>query len=259
MSALRCAALSSSSRSGHESGVGDDGEAQLERATRIFLAERLRLLRIAQRVVSDRAAAEDVVQDVWLRWQRVDQREIQNPVAFLTTATTHLAINVIQSARHRHEQPTESLWGAWPCRVPEPAGDAERAVAVDRMLGYLMAKLTSAELAAFVLRKSFDYPYAELAQVLETTQENARQLVRRAQVALATDRARPVDRVTHRRLVAAFGAATAGELGGLERVLVDAVSRCPRRSEPARRRRRAPREAALPQAVARTAVRVAQP
>src|SRR6478735_9590225 len=80
----------------------------LDVALEVFLAERTRLFRIAYRVVGDVASAEDVVQEAWLRWQRTDRRVIKNPAAFLTTTTTHLAINVIQSARYRHEAPIES-------------------------------------------------------------------------------------------------------------------------------------------------------
>src|SRR5262245_29932012 len=74
--------------------------SHLDDAVETFLAERPRLLRIAYGIVGNVAAAEDVVQETWLRWQRCDRGEINNPAAFLATATTRLAINVIQSAGH---------------------------------------------------------------------------------------------------------------------------------------------------------------
>jgi RNA polymerase sigma-70 factor (ECF subfamily) len=202
-------------------------EAEAERAVQLFLAERTRLLRVAYRVVGDAATAEDVVQDAWLRWQRVDKREVKNPAAWLTTATTHLAINVIQSARHRHETPTESPRIALVRSSDEPAEHVERSAAVEGVLAFLMAKLTSSELAAYVLRKCFEYPYDEIATILRTSTPNARQLVRRAQLSIAAVRMRPVDAGAHRRLATAFTAATVeGDLEPLERFLADRACRC---------------------------------
>jgi len=203
-------------------------QVELDQALQIFLAERTRLLRVAYRVVGDVGTAEDVVQDTWLRWQRMDRREVKNPAAFLTTATTHLAINLIQSARCRHETPTDTPRAAVVALSEQPTGHAERALAVERMLGFLMTKLTSTELAAYLLRKSFDYPYQAIGEVLETTAPNARQLVRRSQISIASSRVRSVDAAALRRLVAAFRAATGeGDLERLERLLAEGVHQCP--------------------------------
>ena len=200
-------------------------QAELGWAVDVFLAERVRLLRVAYGVVGDRASAEDVVQEAWLRWQRVDRREIQSPAAFLSTATTRLAINLIQSARHRRESATEMPRGVEANLAPGPVEQAERAESVERMLGFLMARLTSSELAAYLLRKSFEYPYQEIADLLGTTAPNVRQLVRRAQVRIAGFRTRRVDVSAHRRLVAAFRAASdQGDVESLERLLSGSVS-----------------------------------
>ena len=211
-------------------GVRADAGEDLDEALRVFLAERTRLMRVAFRVVGDVAEAEDVVQEAWLRWQRVDRREIRNPAAFLTTATTHLAINLVQTARHRHETPVD-LPRDTAALMQDATSLAERAIAVEGLLGFLMAKLTSSELAAFVLRNSFDYPYQAISGVLQTTESNARQLVRRSHLSIAGGRAYRVDVEARRRLVAAFVAATTtGELNGLERLLVEHARqsrRCP--------------------------------
>jgi RNA polymerase sigma factor (sigma-70 family) len=206
--------------------VEDVHGVELDWAVAVFMRERPRLLRLAYRVVGDKERAEDVVQDAWLRWQGVDRGEIKNPAAFLTTATTHLAINLIQSARHRHETPTDTLRVVASEPTQEPAGHAERAIAVERMLEFLMMKLTATELAAYVLRKSFDYPYQVIADLLGMTAPNARQLVRRGQIGIGGNRTAVVDSVSHRALVAAFRAATEdGRLEPLETILVDGVTR----------------------------------
>jgi RNA polymerase sigma-70 factor (ECF subfamily) len=200
----------------------------LEDALEVFMAERTHLLRVAYRVVGDAAGAEDVVQDAWVRWQRMNRREVNNPAAWLTTATTHLAINTIQTARYRHEIPTDRPRAAVTGVAHEPMAQTEQAIAVERMLGFLMSRLTPSELAAYLLRKCFVYPYQEIAAVLRTTAPNARQLVRRAQTSIVDGRTREVDAGAHRRLVAAFTAATRdGELVRLERYLAEAAHRLP--------------------------------
>jgi RNA polymerase sigma factor (sigma-70 family) len=197
-------------------------QADLDRALETFLAGRTRLFRIAHRVVGDVSSAEEVVQEAWLRWQRANRTEIRNSAAFLSTVTAHLAINVIQSARHRHEKPSESAL-ADSIEVPQdPTGDAERIVDVEQTLELVVAKLMPAELAAYLLRKGFDYPYRDIAHLLRTSVPNARQLVRRAQRRIEGDPAwTTVDKV-HRRLVTAFMASTrTGDLELLESVLAD--------------------------------------
>jgi RNA polymerase sigma-70 factor (ECF subfamily) len=198
--------------------------ADPEIALSVFLAQRTQLIRIARRVTGSPAEADDVVQEAWVRWQRTDRTKVRNPAAFLTSTTTNLALNVIQSARYRRE----SLLSTVP--VPDTARSAadrdpglraEQSVAAEAALALLLTRLTPGELAAYVLRRGFDYPYGDLARLLRTSAANSRQLVSRAQARLVGDRARPVSPTARRRLVAAFlGAARTGELGDLERLLV---------------------------------------
>ena len=83
-----------------------------------FLKLRPRLFGIAYRIVGSAAEAEEIVQDVWLRWQAADRSVILDPPAFLATTATRLSLNVAQSARARHE----TYVGPW---LPEPVFDAE--------------------------------------------------------------------------------------------------------------------------------------
>lgn len=204
---------------GHESASATAGE--LELALAVFLPERKRLLRLALRVIGDPVSAEDVVQEAWMRWQRTDRGQIKNPSAFLTTTTANLAINVIQSARHRHETPTDSplLDRADPAH--DPFARTEQLHAVEQALTHLMARLTRRELAAYLLRKGFDYPYCDIAGLLHTSIANSRQLVRRAQPKIGGARHRSVNLELHSELVAAFlGGVRTGELQDLERLLI---------------------------------------
>ncbi|KND37312.1 sigma factor [Streptomyces acidiscabies] len=195
-------------------------EDDLHSALDIFLAQRTRLFRIAHRILGDVAGAEDVVQEVWLRWQGTRRADINQPAAFLVTATTRLALNVVQSARYRHETSVEPQFDLGDRTAQDPVLSAERAVAVEGALTLLMARLTPNGLAAYVLRKGFGYAYAELAALLRISVPNARTMVHRAQTRLERDREQPVPTESHRRLVTAFRAAAGtGDLEGLVRLL----------------------------------------
>ncbi|WP_031517435.1 RNA polymerase sigma-70 factor [Streptomyces sp. NRRL F-5123] len=203
--------------------AGDD-LGSLDRATREFVAARPRLFGIAYRVLGSAVEAEDVVQDTWLRWQGTDRAGINEPAAFLATVTTRLAINVAQSARVRRE----SYTGPW---LPEPVDTgadpqlgAERAEALDLAVLFLLEKLKPVERAAYVLREAFDYPYRRIAEILETSEPNTRQLVTRARRHLAAERRGPVSRTEHRRMLEAFlAAAQTGDLSVLEELLTEDV------------------------------------
>ncbi|MER5366560.1 sigma factor [Streptomyces sp. NPDC002722] len=197
-------------------------EGDLDTALDVFLVQRKRLFRIAYRIVGDVSGAEDVVQEVWVRWQLTDRADVRNPSAFLAMATTRLAINVIQSGRRRHETPSEPhMADVGDDAAADPLLCAERAAAIESALAMLMARLTPDRLAAYVLRKGFDYTYEDLAKLLRISAPNARVVVHRAQARLDSDRERPIPTETHRRLVDAFRtAADTGDLQGLVRLLV---------------------------------------
>ncbi|MFF8572597.1 RNA polymerase sigma-70 factor [Streptomyces sp. NPDC015408] len=198
----------------------------LDQATKDFLSARPQLFGIAYRVLGSAAEAEDIVQETWLRWQGTDRSKVHEPAAFLTTVATRLAINVAQSARVRRE----SYVGPW---LPEPVDTtqdphlgAERAEAVEMAVLLLLEKLNPVERTAYVLREAFDYPYERIAEILETSEANTRQLVSRGRKHLAAERKEAVTPTAHRRLLEVFlSAARTGDLSGLEDVLTaDVVS-----------------------------------
>jgi RNA polymerase sigma-70 factor (ECF subfamily) len=112
----------------------------------------------------------------------------------------------------------------------DPTGSTERTSEVEETLHLLMTRLRPAELAAYVLRKGFDYPYGDIAALLRTSGANARQLVRRAQQHLDGGREQEVSPGAHGELVAAFlAAARRGDFTDLERLL-EGAARCTQRS-----------------------------
>ncbi|MEV1070300.1 RNA polymerase sigma-70 factor [Streptomyces sp. NPDC050263] len=200
--------------------------SDLEEAVSVFVQQRKRLFGIAYRVLGSAVEAEDVVQEVWLRWQKTDRSVVINPVAFLSSATTRLAINVAQSARVRRE----TYIGPW---LPEPVDTssdpevgAQRAEALEMALLLVLERLSPTERAAYVLREAFDYGYPEIAAILRLSQVNVRKIVSRARKHLGDEHRETVDTTEHRRLLNAFvSAARTGDVASLEALLTpDAVS-----------------------------------
>ena len=200
--------------------VPPGGTPALDEAMSVFAGSRARLFGIAYRMLGSVAEAEDVVQDTWIRWQGTDRGVVLEPVAFLVTTTTRLAITAAQSARSRRE----TYVGPW---LPEPVDTsadpglgAERGEALELAVLLLLEKLQPLERAAYILREAFDYSYAQIGETLEVSEANARQLASRARTHLIAERRAPVSAAKQRRLLEAFlAAAQAGDLAGLERLL----------------------------------------
>src|SRR5215469_9357273 len=207
----------SSARLVAEAGEYDDGLSA-------FAGVRPRLFGIAYRMLGSAAEAEDVVQDVWLRWQSTNRKVVENPPAYLATTTTRLCINLAQSAHTRHE----TYVGTW---LPEPVDTgsdptvgAERGEALKLAILMLLEKLSPSERAAYVLREAFDYSYHQIADVLQMEEANVRQLVSRARKHIADGRRTPVSSDEQRRLLEAFiAAAQNADMAGLESLFAEDV------------------------------------
>lgn len=200
-----------------KAGRGDDGLSA-------FAEVRPRLFGIAYRMLGSAAEAEDIVQNVWLRWQTTARSVVENPAAFLSTTTTRMCINFVQSARSRRE----SYVGPW---LPEPvdtscdpALGAERGEALGLAILLLFEKLSPTERAAYVLREAFDYSYREIADVLQVEEANTRQLVSRARKHISDGRRSPASSEEQRRLLQVFiGAAQTGDLAALKGLFAEDV------------------------------------
>lgn len=217
----------SSSSSTHEaiSHAGELTPSTHDDGLSAFMGVRSRLFGIAYRMLGGAAEAEDIVQDVWVRWQTADRSLVRDAAAFLVTTTTRLALNVIQSARARRETAVNPALPEPVDPSADPRLKAERGQAVAHGMRVLLERLTPLERAAYILREAFDYPYRELANVLRIEEANARQMVTRARQHVASGRRLRNSGVDQPRLLAAFlAAARQGDVAGLERDLC--VARC---------------------------------
>jgi RNA polymerase sigma-70 factor (ECF subfamily) len=148
--------------------------------TGIFEDERPRLLRLAGRILSDHAEAEDIVQQAWLRLASTAD-QIENVPAWLTTATTRLCLDRL---RAKTPVPQEELEDAVEAH-PDPADEVALADTVGIALQVVLDRLTPRERVAFVLHESFGFDFATIAAILDASPTSARKLASRARAKIA--------------------------------------------------------------------------
>jgi len=200
-----------------------------------FEPYRRRLLGLAYRMLGSMADAEDAVQETYLRWHAADRDNVSDPRAFLMTTTTRICLDMLTSARARHEE----YIGPW---LPEPvldtaalAPDKRTELAEDLSIALLLTldRLSPLERAAFLLHDVFDFSFTEVAATLERNEAACRKLATRARAHVralrprgaAEPSARPgeID-AKHAQLMSAFAAATqSGDLNALTHLLASDV------------------------------------
>jgi RNA polymerase sigma-70 factor (ECF subfamily) len=204
------------------------------------------LFSIAYRMVGSVGEAEDIVQEAFLRIHRAEAggTRIESPKAYLSAVATRLSIDHLRSARVRREQ----YVGQW---LPEPlltdeaapdaAAHAETADSLSMAFLVLLESLTPVERAVFLLREVFEYGYAEIARIVDRTEDNCRQLYVRARRHVDEGKPRFEASRQHRdELVDRFfAAAESGDLAALEEMLAadfvvygDGGGKAPSWSEP---------------------------
>ena len=196
-----------------------------------FEPYRRHLLGLAYRMLGSMADSEDAVQETYLRWHKADRDSVSNARAFLMTTTSRICLDMLTSARARHEE----YVGPW---LPEPvldtaalAPDSRTDLAEDLSVALLMTldRLSPLERAAFLLHDVFDFSFSEVAAALERSEAACRQLAARARahvrdvrprgVTPRMERSNEIDR-KHAELLSAFAAAIqSGDLNRLTQLL----------------------------------------
>jgi RNA polymerase sigma-70 factor (ECF subfamily) len=194
----------------------------------LFSELRPRAFAIAYRMLGSVSEAEDVVQEAFLRMHltlRRDER-IASPRAYVATLVTRLAIDQLRSARMRRERYVGE-WLPEPLVTgPTPAEHAETADSLSLAFLVLLESLSPRQRAAFLLREVFDYPYAEVAEIVGTDVDSARHLVARARARVQERRPRYHASRRQREELAGrfFAAAGQGDLQALEALLTQDVA-----------------------------------
>ena len=151
-----------------------------DHATEAFVAHRNLLFTVAYEMLGSAADAEDVLQETWLRWVKVDLGQVRDQRAYLVRITTRQALNRLRTMRRRKE----AYVGPW---LPEPlltapdvAEDVELAESVSMALMLVLETLSPTERAVFVLREAFDVGYDEIAAAVGKSPAAVRQIAHRA-------------------------------------------------------------------------------
>jgi RNA polymerase sigma-70 factor, ECF subfamily len=200
-----------------------------------FEQYRRRLLGLAYRMLGSMTDAEDAVQETYLRWHTADRINVSNPRAFLMTTTTRICLDMLTSARARHEE----YVGPW---LPEPvldtaalSPDSRTELAEDLSFALLLTldMLSPLERASFLLHDVFDFSFSEVATVLERSEAACRQLAARARANVRAARPRGVTAppassaeidAKHAQLISAFQAAVqSGDLSAVTQLLASDV------------------------------------
>lgn len=135
------------------------------------------LLRVACNLLGSYADAQDVVQDVTLKYLEMHLEDIQSENAYLVRMTVNTCLNALKK---RSRMQYVGLW------LPEPAisqvfdsgyNEQEARDTLTYELLFLLEHVSPKERAVFVLREAFGYSYDEIAEILPITSENARQLM----------------------------------------------------------------------------------
>lgn len=173
----------------------------------IFEQASPRLTGLAYRLLGSAAEAEDVVQDVFLKWQAADKTSLHNAQGWLTTCCTNLSLDVLKSARRSRT----SYVGPW---LPEPLhtttqSNAEEDLMLSSSLStaflFLLERLTPKERAAYLLHEIFDYPYEDISQTLGVQSAACRKLVSRARKNIGQEQVRNTPTIEQQnKLLAAF-------------------------------------------------------
>ncbi len=161
-------------------------------ATAAFVAHRNLLFTVAYEMLGSAVDAEDVLQETWLRWVKVDLEQVRDQRAYLIRITTRQALNRLRTMKRRRE----NYVGPW---LPEPiltapdvAEDIELAESLSMAIMLVLESLSPTERAVFVLREAFDVSYDEIAAAVDKTPAAVRQIAHRARQHVDARRPREV-------------------------------------------------------------------
>jgi RNA polymerase sigma-70 factor (ECF subfamily) len=180
-------------------------------------AERFMLLRpllftIAYEILGSTTESDDVLQDSYLRWSRVDLSRVRDTKSYLAQLVTRQALNALRADARRRED----YIGPWlpePLLLDEqdPSADVVLAESVSMAMLVLLETLGPDERAVFVLREVFGFDYDEIASAVGKSVAAVRQVAHRAREHVHARRRRfaPVDPEENARITAEFLAAAA--------------------------------------------------
>ncbi|GAB3196549.1 RNA polymerase sigma factor SigJ [Nocardioides hungaricus] len=201
-------------RSAPEGGAGRRGVDAIQ--------ERGVVLGVSYRLLGSFADAEDAVQETYLRWYRLPDREreeVASPRAWLIRTATRIGLDMLGSARARRERyvgewlpepvPTPGRWQSLAGNggPDDPADRVSLDESVSMALLIVLESMTPAERVSFVLHDVLRYTFPEIAEIVGRSPVACRQLASSARRRVRQERRTPVAPAERAEVVRSFKAA----------------------------------------------------
>ncbi len=197
----------------------------MDKSTRAFEQLRSRLFRLAYGMLGSTADAEDIIQEAFLKWTRVNHDQVQSEWAYLSTIVSRLCLDELRSARKRREE----YVGPW---LPEPYVEtykktpeyqAERSEDLSMALMVIMESLTPVQRAVFVLHDIFGFDFREISELIGKEESNCRKIAQRARTYVESQRTgeKPDEHGQEKFLSSFIRAVEQGEVNELKRLLAE--------------------------------------
>lgn len=184
------------------------------------------LFSLAYRMLGSISDAEDILQEAFLRWEKVEEDTVLQPKAYLSSVVTRLCVEHLRKAYVRREV----YVGPW---LPEPLVSHEShpeklhdvVESLSQAFLLVLETLSPVERAIFLLREVFDYKYDEISEILGKNEANCRQIAHRAKLHVQSQRPRfPASPEEHQRVLQQFlGCCMSGDMQGLLGILAEDV------------------------------------
>lgn len=198
-----------------------------EERAKAFEQARPQLVGVAYRLLGSISEADDVVQDIALKWFGNETPEPESPGAWLTKVCTNRCLDILRSARLKRVD----YVGSWIPEqfvtetAPDAAQNLEMASSLTTAFLMMLERLTPRERAAYLLRDIFEMSYHEVADALGVNESNCRQLVSRARKMIGQENVRfvPPEEKQRDLLQSFLAALETGTVDGLARMLCEDV------------------------------------
>jgi RNA polymerase sigma-70 factor (ECF subfamily) len=188
------------------------------------------LFTIAYEILGRATESDDVLQDSYLRWAKVDLATVKDTKAYLAQLVTRQSLNALRAQSRRREE----YIGPW---LPEPllletgdntdaSSDVILAESVSMAMLVVLETLSPDERAVFVLREVFGFSHDEIAATIGKSAAAVRQMAHRAREHVQSRRKRfePVDPKLSMEITARFfAAASTGDIEALLEMLTEDV------------------------------------
>lgn len=185
---------------------------------------RQELFAIAYKMTGQVSLSQDICQDVFQKIldSKTNFNKVKHHRAYVIKMTVNQSLDVLK----QQQKERLAYAGVW---LPEPVFDSHQAYStldLDYGITVLLSRLNPKERAVFLLKESFDYSYAELAETLELTVVNCRKIYQRLQTKLKKNNQTTIaEKGTKERVLKAFlEAVHEGQLDGLVTMLKEDIA-----------------------------------